>query len=261
MRNVPYSAAKADLFTPWKRGAYFSDGEANHTPTLCAKLSRLAYCRKESSLSFDQDTILTALARIGLSQCKFVESPEAASKGGAHCFTTVGTDPDSDKQVGVVVFRGTDADDPTDIGTDADLLLKPWGRGGSVHTGFANDLDTIAPGLDDAVQSLGVPVLFTGHSLGAALATLAASVFKPTLNSTALYTFGSPRVGDSAFVATIGGVNVYRYRDCCDVVTRIPPPELGYAHVSLPHYIDHNGLITLNPSEAAIVEDQAGRGG
>lgn len=257
MRNVPYSAAKADLFTPWKRGAYFSDGEAKHTSSLCAELSRLAYCRKEPSFSFDQASITTVLAWIGFSRCKFVESPGAALEGGTHCFTAVGTDPDVAKQMGVVVFRGTDADDPTDIGTDADLLLKPWGRGGSVHTGFANALDTIAAGLDDAVQSLGVPVLFTGHSLGAALATLAASLFKPLGNVTGLYTFGSPLVGDSAFVATLDGVNIYRYRDCCDVVTRIPPPELDYVHVGPQRYIDHNGLITLNPSEAAIVEDQA----
>jgi len=200
--------------------------------------------------------IQSTLAGIGFSQCKFFESEDAASKGGTHCFTAIGTDPDSGKQIGVVVFRGTDADDPTDIGDDADLLLKPWDAGGSVHTGFANALAAIRPALDHSVKSLGVPILFTGHSLGAALATLAASLYKPTADVLALYTIGSPRVGNLAFVATLYGIEVYRYRDCSDVVTRVPLPEMGYAHVGLARYIDRNGLINLNPSETVIAKDR-----
>lgn len=256
MRTIPYSAAKAELFTPWKRADYFSSGEALHTASLCAELSRLAYCRKEPTFSFDSHTIQTVLARIGFSQCKFFESPDAALKGGTHCFTALGTDPDSGKQMGVVVFRGTDADDPTDIGDDADFVLKPWGSGGSVHTGFANALAAIRPALDDAVKSLGVTILFTGHSLGAALATLAASLYKPAAKVVALYTFGSPRVGNSAFVATLDGIEVCRYRDCCDLVARVPLPEMGYAHVGPARYIDRNGLVTLNPWEKVIDKDR-----
>jgi len=256
MRTVPYSPAKADLFTPWKHADYFSNGEAQHTASLCAELSRLAYCRKPPTFSFDSETIQSVLARIGFYQCRFFESPDAALKGGTHCFTAVGADPDSGTQTGVVVFRGTDADDPTDIGDDADMVLKPWNAGGSVHTGFANALAAIRPALDDAVKSLGLPILFTGHSLGAALATLAASLYKPAAEVAALYTIGSPRVGNSAFVVTLGGIEAYRYRDCCDVVTRIPLPEMGYAHVGPARYIDRNGLVTLNPSEKAIGEDR-----
>jgi hypothetical protein len=90
MRSVPYSAAKADLFSPWRRANYFSNGEAKHTSSLCAELSRLAYCRKPPTFSFDQATIQSVLARIGFSQCLFLESPDSASKGGTHCFTAVG---------------------------------------------------------------------------------------------------------------------------------------------------------------------------
>jgi pimeloyl-ACP methyl ester carboxylesterase len=200
--------------------------------------------------------IQTALAGIGFSQCKFFESPDAASKGGTHCFAAVGTDPDSGKQIGVVVFRGTDADDPTDIGDDADLLLKPWDAGGSVHTGFANALAAIRPALDDSVKSSGGPILFTGHSLGAALATLGASLYKATAEVLALYTIGSPRVGNSAFVTTLDGMDIFRYRDCCDVVTRVPLTEMGYAHVGPARYIDRNGLVTLDPSETVIGADR-----
>jgi hypothetical protein len=255
MRTIPYSPAKADLFTPWVRGNYFSGTKASSTASLCAELCRLAYCRKEPSRSFDTDQIRSVLATVGFSHCKFMESTGLASKG-THCFTAVGVDPGSGKKTGVVVFRGTDADDPTDLGDDADLLLKPWKAGGSVHAGFLKALDEVRDALDDAMKSFGLPILFTGHSLGAALATLATSLYKPTSEINALYTIGSPRVGDSVFVTTLDGVNLYRYVDCCDLVTKVPPPEMGYAHAGPARYIDRNGLIHLNPPEAGVEEDR-----
>jgi hypothetical protein len=125
MRTIPYSAAKNDLFTPWMRADYFSRGEAAGTASFAAEISRLAYCRKQPSLSFDTDLIRSVLAKIGFSDCNLFESTGVTSKGGTHCFSAVGTDQQSGKQIGVVSFRGTDADDPTDIGDDADFVLKP----------------------------------------------------------------------------------------------------------------------------------------
>jgi hypothetical protein len=63
--------------------------------------------------------------------------------------------------------------------------------------------------------------LITGHSLGAALATLAAIVVKPAK----LITFGSPRVGNEALCGLLDGVEVRRFVNCCDLITRIPPPR------------------------------------
>jgi hypothetical protein len=125
MRTIPYSAAKKDLFTPWMRADYFSHGEAAGKASFAAEISRLAYCRKQPSLSFDTDLIRSVLAKIGFSDCNFFESAGVTSKGGTHCFSAVGADQQSGKQIGVVSFRGTDADDPTDIGDDADFVLKP----------------------------------------------------------------------------------------------------------------------------------------
>ncbi len=254
MRTIAYSAAKADLFTPGQRGNYFSHSEALQTPSLCAELSRLAYCRKASEFAFDTDTIRDVLTKLGFSQFGFFESPNAAARG-THCFTAVGTDPDSKKQAGMVVFRGTDADDPTDIGDDADFVLKDWECGGQVHKGFARALEEVRPALTNAVEGMDGPILFTGHSLGAALATLAASLYKPSGRVGALYTFGSPRVGNSAFVDTLRDTKSYRFRDCSDVVTRLPLPEMGYAHVGPAHYIDRSGAITVDPSDVTVTED------
>src|SRR5262249_19504516 len=153
--------------------------------------------------AFDQGLITSVLAGVGFAGCQFFESTRTL--GGTHCFTAVGMD-SSGKKVGIVVFRGTDADDPRNIGTDADLIPTPWVRGGEVHRDFAGALNEINGALGIAVKSMGCPVLLTGHSLGAALATLAASFYRPVVaNDSALYTFGSPRVGTSGFAATLSG--------------------------------------------------------
>lgn len=254
MRTIPYSAAKADLYTPFLRGNYFGGNQAQTTAGLCAELSRLAYARKPPSRAFHQELITSVLARIGFAQCGFLESTN--SPGGTHCFTAVGKLQSSTMQIGIVVFRGTDADDPTDIGDDADFLLTPWTPGGHVHRGFFGALNDIEPALDRIVEGMGCPVLFTGHSLGAALATLAASRYRRAIaGDSALYTFGSPRVGDAAFTATLGGMAGRRYVDCTDIVTEVPPEAMGYAHAGPPYYINRDGEISLDPPDGSITKD------
>ena len=76
-------------------------------------------------------------------------------------------------------------------------------------------------------------VTVTGHSLGAALATLLA--LDMAANSslpTALYTLASPRVGDLTFEHLFNHVvpNAYRIANRLDIVPKLPPPLL-YFHV------------------------------
>jgi hypothetical protein len=102
------------------------------------------------------------------------------------------------------------------------------------------------------VQAIDCRLLFTGHSLGAALATLLASLKAPS----SLYTIGSPRVGDHDFVASLGTVDSFRYVDCCDAVTQLPPAFLGYAHLGDPRYIDRNRQVSENPSDNFVSADR-----
>jgi len=87
----------------------------------------------------------------------------------------------------------------------------------------------------------GRPVWFTGHSLGAAHATLAGDRFLRdgarlglgTLGG--IYSFGCPLVGDRRFVDGFNrrcGEQSWRFVNDQDAVTRVPPPLLEYRHVN-----------------------------
>jgi triacylglycerol lipase len=102
-----------------------------------------------------------------------------------------------DKKI-IVVFRGTQVVKSEHVGsidrlhdtvkktlrdmlTDAKVKLVPWtGRsGGMVHQGFAESLNEMLPGINERIDALKLEkperkLWLTGHSLGAALATLAA---------------------------------------------------------------------------------------
>lgn len=158
-------------------------------------------------------------------------------------------------QFAVLVLRGTN--DPRDWLTDFNAIPNGWAGGGLVHKGFAKALDLvwdkITASLDKNVPS-GCPLFIAGHSLGAALATLAASLRLPR----ALYTFGSPRVGDSEFGETLSGVNVFRVVNNRDVVTTLPPP-LPFHHIGELHYITHEGGMLANPDDDTVARDRLKR--
>jgi len=250
---IPYSATQQDLFYPAKDLSTFPNVLPKTDAELCSWMCLLAYRDSyPASFAFDQKTISAKLSALGFQSVQFFESVGHDRQGGTHCFLAIHDDPDPSKKLAVVTFRGTDKDDPTDIFDDADLLLRDWNGGGKVFDGFKDALKEVQTPLLAAVQPTNYKLLMTGHSLGAAMATLLASLKKPT----ALYTIGSPRVGDAAFVASLGRVQNFRYVDCCDVVTELPPAELGYAHLGDMFYIDRHGKVIRALSDNTVSGDR-----
>jgi len=164
----------------------------------------------------------------------------------------------------IVAFRGTQVFKPSahgnltallaalrDVITDAKFCLEEVEGGGCVHSGFRSALDEVWNPLAARLQQLAKErpkrtVWFTGHSLGAALATLAAARY-PGVRG--LYTFGSPLVGDAELVRRLK-VPAYRFVNNNDVVARVPPVGLKahqgqgrYEHVGVEKYIDSKGRI------------------
>lgn len=136
----------------------------------------------------------------------------------------------------IVAFRGTEPINAGDWLTDVNYHQREISPSvpGLVHQGFARALEEVGESMLSGVAELsgaGVTQMFiTGHSLGGALAVLAASVLQShgAPKIAAVYTFGQPRVGDSgfsaAFNAKLGNVT-FRYVNDRDIVPHLPPPK------------------------------------
>ncbi len=132
-----------------------------------------------------------------------------------------------------VVFAGTDP-----------LVLANWVSDfkfpiqDGVHEGFAQALEAVWPVIRNALTG-SAPVArtwFVGHSLGAALAALAARRASDELHvrAEAVYTFGMPRVGDAIFAAAYEqtlGARTFRLVHGDDIVASVPPAALDFHHV------------------------------
>lgn len=80
-------------------------------------------------------------------------------------------------------------------------------------------------------------IIATGHSLGGAVATIAAANLRKAGFAVDIYTFGAPRAGNAAFanfVTQQAGAE-FRVTHDNDPVPRLPPIIFGYRHTS-PEY-------------------------
>ena len=117
--------------------------------------------------------------------------------------------------------------------------------GCEVHDGFAeswNELSSWAGATVSASLSSypGYSLTVTGHSLGAAVATLGGAYLRAAGQQLALYNYGCPRVGNAAFAdfatSQAGGVNRVTHLD--DPVPRLPPLLFEYRHTSPEYWLD-----------------------
>lgn len=92
------------------------------------------------------------------------------------------------------------------------------------------------------------PIVFTGHSLGGAMAVVMAArllhLEGPTFD---LYTFGQPRIfGESQDALEFNNAMIgkyYRFHNNNDIVPRLPTRLMGYTHVGEYIYISSDGVI------------------
>ena len=138
--------------------------------------------------------------------------------------------------VTIVAFAGTDP-----------LAFANWitnfnlgSRTKELHQGFeaavASVWDQVIGALENRPQA-DLPLFIVGHSLGGALAVIAAErlVREARVDVTGVYTFGMPRAANSDFVdaynrSGLGNVT-YRLVHGLDIVPTVPPPFLGFRHV------------------------------
>jgi hypothetical protein len=194
----------------------------------------------------------------------------------------------------VLAFRGTDPLTLPNWITDAAIALATRGEyDGKVHTGFQTVLRGSWRMIADALEpARGLPLFVTGHSMGGALAKLAACrLAREGRPAVATYTFGAPRFGDAAFCERYA-LPTYRVVNKLDLVPELPLagvrhwlPETArltnekflaklrraaarlpeYSHVRTLVYIDRDGAVTENATvtpwrQAAVAEAIATRG-
>ena len=153
-----------------------------------------------------------------------------------------------DEQNVVVSFRGTEMKVP-DILTDLRYVHHDQKVGkGHVHDGFADAWKSVREELLDILVSIDTnnrKIWFTGHSLGAALATLASRDLPVKYRPDAVHTFGSPRVGSPEFVKFYK-INHYRFVNEDDIVPHVPFQGffVKYGHVGKRQIMQANGKIT-----------------
>ncbi len=141
----------------------------------------------------------------------------------------------------IVCFRGTLMDSLDNLVTDAKIARTPFNDLGLVHRGFLQALDSLWPHIEAELNKRGNgrEIWFTGHSLGAAMATLGAARWNQPCQ---VYTFGSPRVGDLAFRENYPPLPHYRFVHDHDAVTQLPPP-VGYRHGGQIFHLRRDGSI------------------
>ena len=125
----------------------------------------------------------------------------------------------------------------------------------SLRTGAAPNSPTVAK----SIGSLSFPrpvtsVTVCGHSLGGALATLLALdlAANTVFSHPVVYTYGSPRTGDSLFASTFNQVvkSSYRIDNRLDIVPKLPPPP-SYQHVLQPYELTPVRLLPI-PAEILV---------
>lgn len=145
----------------------------------------------------------------------------------------------------VVSFRGTDT--LCNMITDLNFRkIAPWNNEIEVHAGFWNGLQEVWPKVKDSItQFLNTfterrqkpEIYFTGHSLGGAMALLAAydlqqnkAIESSTMH---VYTFGQPKCGNQAFAQAVQTCipHYHRVVNYLDPVSVIPTSSmLGNSH-------------------------------
>lgn len=205
---------------------------------LLAKAAQLTYANNE-------DIVKNRLAEWGLPESYLFDKKD-----------TQGFIASNDEAI-IVAFRGTEPAELKDWMTDLNVWLEPGPRG-EVHGGFQKALNLVwdeiweqinlyqeRTGNGPRLTGPGKSLWLTGHSLGAALATLATARLRLELDRGVfgLYTFGSPRVGDRLFADAFNAVfgkYAFRFVNNNDVVTRVPLRKMRYSHVGKLIYIDND---------------------
>jgi triacylglycerol lipase len=178
-----------------------------------------------------RETIDAVFANWGFTSVDSFSIPKTSLKGSFETCGIVGQRTDAV----ILAFAGTDPGVWQNLATDFSPLPR---EGLDMHRGF---VVAAAAAEDEIKKAVALclqparPLFITGHSLGAALAALAAQkALSLAMRPRAIYGFGMPRVGglqfQTSYDADLGAVT-YRLVHGIDLVARVAPSSTGFRHV------------------------------
>lgn len=149
-----------------------------------------------------------------------------------------------------IVFRGTDELADWVDNLDAEKTISAQGY---VHKGFSDALDRVWSFVLAEVYSRGISRLhFVGHSLGGALAAIAASrcLLGSLDDRVYLWTFGQPRCGDKPWADWMDerlGQRYVRVFNAGDIVPHLPT-FMRFRHAGTEVFFDEHGSVVTPTS-------------
>ncbi|MBF0211525.1 MAG: lipase family protein [Desulfamplus sp.] len=237
---MSYSYLWEDIFNPGKAVDFFPSDNPEPFETKkftfsrvngwwLSELSRLIYVRDVNEIGAEYESLSrnSFLYKMGLEEQWFYNGKYVKC-------AIIGTLPKQNPQFSVLVFRGTEGR-ISNWFFNFNTMLSPWTLGGKVHRGFKLLLMEAWEEIRQQLEFTQEPIYYTGHSLGGALAVLAASLKQPE----AVYTFGSPMVGNLEFVNSTKHIQIYRVVNPNDIVAGVSPFP-GMMHVGEPHYLNNS---------------------
>jgi triacylglycerol lipase len=212
-----------------------------HRSAMFAKLSEIAY-------SDDLAAVKKAVKVYGFTTVEFYNND------GAQAYRFMS------KEDLVIACRGTQPSEFGDIVADLRAAPVKSETVSRVHKGFKAEVDDLWPMVLEDIQrkqNKDKKLWFTGHSLGAAMATIMASrcFYETSINDPEeLYTYGSPRAGWPGYVNAMATKH-HRWVNNNDIVTTVPPFFLGYKHDGERHYLNCYGNVR-KPTTWQLIKDR-----
>ena len=195
---------------------------------LFAKLSSIAYNNTKEAKS--------QAKKLGFTTTEFYE------KDGAQAYRFM------NKTDLVIACRGTQPTEFNDLKADLKAIPVMAETVGRVHIGFKTEVDDLWPMIEEDINrktNVTKTLWFTGHSLGAAMATIMASRAKHNVelnDPVELFTYGSPRVGWRMYCNSLNVIH-HRWKNNNDIVTTVPLAVMGFKHHGTQHYINAYGNV------------------
>lgn len=157
-----------------------------------------------------------------------------------------------DEQQAVLAFRGTEPNDWADLFNNLALLPATEVGDAKVHEGFQKALYQVWPQVESKLPP-NLPLIICGHSLGGALALLAAA--KLSARTPRVFTYGTPRVGNKEWgqrLLAATNNQVVRNVNEGDIIASVPARRLGYAHAPAKVIRLREGSVTEDTEDLGV---------